>query len=276
MRSRTKLFSSTTLDQAMASRSYVWGIVEHNGWVDPRAKELAAKADLVVVAVGFNPQSETEGWDRTFELPPGQDELIQSMARENKNTIVIVTSGGGVNMAPWIDNVTGVIEAWYPEQEGGRALAEILLGEVNPSGHLAATFERRPEDNPTYNHYYPEKGSNRIVYKEGVFVGYRGYEHDHTQPLFPFGYGLSYTTLKYANLRADEHGASFEVTNTGARAGDAVAQLYVAPPDEEAVPRPPKELKGFSRVSLQPGETKLITIPLNTRSFAYYDVHGNQ
>jgi beta-glucosidase len=229
---------------------------------------------VVVLTVGFNPQSEAEGWDRTFELPPGQNELIEKVAAKNKNTIVVITSGGGVDMTPWIDKVAGVIEAWYPGQEGGKALAEILFGEVNPSGHLAATFERRWQDNPTYNNYYPAKGTNRVVYKEGVFVGYRGYEHNGTKPLFPFGYGLSYTTFKYANLKADEHGVSFDVTNTGARTGDAVAELYIAPPKTNL--RPAKELKGFSRVKLQPGETKTVTVPLNTRSFAYYDVDGKQ
>jgi beta-glucosidase len=249
------------------------GIVPEGQWVDPAAEEMAAKADAVVLAVGFNPQSETEGWDRTFELPPGQNELIEKIAAKNKNTIVVITSGGSVDMTPWIDKVAGVIEAWYPGQEGGRALTEILFGDVTPSGHLAATFERRWQDNPVYNSYYPEKGTNRIVYKEGVFVGYRGYEHNGSKPLFPFGYGLSYTTFKYSNLKADEHSVSFEVTNTGLRAGDAVAQVYIAPP-HEAVPRPPEELKGFSRVLLQPGETKPVSIPLNTRSFAYYDASG--
>lgn len=252
------------------------GIVPENAWVDPIAEQLAANADAVVVAVGFDPHSETEGWDRTFELPPGQNELIRRIAAKNKNTIVAITSGGGVDMTPWIDKVPGVIEAWYPGQEGGRALSEILSGEVDPSGHLAATFERRWEDNPTYNNYYPVPGTNRVVYKEGVFVGYRGYEHNGTKPLFPFGYGLSYTTFKYGNLKADEHKVSFDVTDAGSRAGDAVAQIYIAPPEHEAVPRPPKELKGFSRVSLQPGETRTVTVPLNTRSFAYYDVNGKE
>ena len=252
------------------------GIVPEAGWVQPGVEELAAKADAVVLAVGFTPQSETEGWDRTFELPPGQNELIKRVAAKNKNTIVVITSGGGVDMTAWIDDVAGVIEAWYPGQEGGRALPEILFGDVNPSGRLAATFERHWEDNPTFNSYYPEKGSNRVVYKEGIFVGYRGYDHNGTKPLFPFGFGLSYTTFKYSNLKADEHGASFDVTNTGSRGGDAVAELYVGAPDHSAVPRPPKELKGFSRVSLAPGETKTLKIPLNTRSFAYYDVNGKQ
>jgi beta-glucosidase len=246
-----------------------WGIVPQGTWGDSAVEELAAKADAVVVAVGFNSQSETEGWDRTFELPQGQNELIQKIAARNKNTIVVVNSGGGVDMTPWIDKVAGVIEAWYPGQEGGTALAEILFGDVNPSGHLAVTFERRWEDNPTHDNYYPEKGSNRVLYKEGIFVGYRGYEHNGTKPLFPFGYGLSYTTFRYSKLTADEHGVSFDVTNTGSLAGDAVPQVYIAP-EHSSVPRPIKELKGFSRVSLQPGETKSVKIPLNSRSFAHW------
>jgi len=245
------------------------GIIPEGGWVDSAAEELAAKADVVVIAVGFTPQSETEGWDRTFELPPGQNELIQRIAAKNKNTVVVLTSGGGVDMTSWLDKVGGVIEAWYPGQEGGTALAEILFGDVNPSGHLAATFERHWEDNPTHDNYYPEKGTNRVVYKEGVFVGYRGYEHNGTKPLFPFGYGLSYTTFKYSNLVADEHEVSFDVTNTGTRAGDAVPEVYISA-EQSSVPRPPKELKGFARVTLQPRETQKVKIPLNGRSFAYW------
>jgi beta-glucosidase len=251
------------------------GIIPQNHWVDSAAEGLAAKADIAVVGVGFDPRSETEGWDRTFQLPPGQNELIQRIAAKNKNTIVVITSGGGVDMTPWIDQVPGVVEAWYPGQEGGRALAEILFGDVNPSGHLAATFERRWEDNPVFNNYYPAKGSQRVVYQEGVFVGYRGYEHNGTQPLFPFGYGLSYTTFKFNNLSADEQAVSFDISNTGERAGDAVAELYIAP-EHSSVPRPPKELKGFARVRLKPAETKPVKIPLNTRSFAYYDVNRKQ
>ena len=251
------------------------GIIPEHEWIDPKIEELAAKADVAVIAVGFNPSTETEGWDRTFELPPGQNELIKRVAAKNKNTIVVITSGGGVDMTSWIDKVAGVVEAWYPGQEGGTALAEILLGDVNPSGHLTATFERRWEDNPTYNSYYPEKGTNKVVYKEGVFVGYRGYEHNGTKPLFPFGYGLSYTTFNFSNLKADEHGASFDVTNTGARAGDAVAEVYIGE-EHPSVPRPEKELKGFSRVPLKPGETRHVLVSFNVRSFAHYDTNGNR
>jgi beta-glucosidase len=258
------------------------GIMPQGRWVEDTAKKLAARADVVVLAVGFSPESETEGWDRTFALPPGQDELIQEIVSANKNTVVTLTSGGAVDMHAWIDRVPGVIETWYPGQEGGTALAEILFGESNPSGHLPATFERRWEDNPTHDHYYPEPRSNRIVYKEGIFVGYRGFEQNHTKPLFPFGFGLSYTTFQYANLAVKagpsvpaDFQVSFDVTNAGKLAGAAVAQLYIADA-KTGVPRPPKELKGFARVFLKPGETQRVSISLNARSFSYYDVDAKQ
>jgi len=265
------------------------GIVREGTFVLPDAKKLAAKADVVVVAVGFDPQSESEGADRTFRLPPGQDELIQEMAAANKNTIVVVTSGGGVDMNGWLDRVPALLEAWYPGQEGGKATAEILFGDVNPSGRLPATFERRWEDNPAHDSYYPSAGSNRVIYKEGVFVGYRGYEHNGTKPLFPFGYGLSYTSFKYANLAIKPAGASakhdalsapmfqvsFDVTNTGARAGADVAQIYVADLHSK-ISRPAKELKGFSRVQLKPGEMKTSTVILDGRAFSYYDADAKQ
>jgi beta-glucosidase len=259
-------------------------IVPQGSWVDSATIAMAAKADVVVLAVGFDAQSETEGWDRTFGLPPGQDELIERVAAANPRTIVVISSGGGVDMRKWIDKVSAVLQAWYPGQEGGTALAEVLLGEVNPSGHLPATFERRLEDNPAYANWFETPGTNRIEYKEGVFVGYRGFEHNGTAPLFPFGHGLSYTTFGYANVTVQQApttvGAlprwdvSFDVTNSGGRAGVAVAQVYVASP-ASAVARPPKELKGFRRVALQPGETKRVTVPLTLRSLAYYDVSGN-
>jgi beta-glucosidase len=265
------------------------GIAREGSYVLPDAKKLAAKADVVVIAVGFDPQSETEGADRTFHLPPGQDELIQEMAAANKNTIVILTSGGGADMNAWLDRVPALLEAWYPGQDGGKAAAEILFGDVNPSGRLPATFERRWEDNPVHDSYYPAAGSNRVVYKEGVFVGYRGYEHNGTKPLFPFGYGLSYTSFKYGNLAikpveadaknngisAPLYQVSFDLTNTGTRAGADVAQIYVAEAHAK-VPRPAKELKGFARINLKPGETKTATVTLDGRAFSYYDADAKQ
>jgi beta-glucosidase len=258
-----------------------FAIVDESKVVSARAKELAAKADAVVVTAGFDAESETEGGDRTFALPFGQDELIREIAAANKKTIVAVTSGGNVDASAWIDQVPGYIETWYAGQEGGTALAEALFGDINPSGHLPATFERKAEDNPTYPNYYPEADTVRVVYKEGIFVGYRGYEHNHVKPLFPFGYGLSYTTFKFANLSVKSEGTAaqatvtFDVTNTGSRAGADVAQVYLSD-DHAKVPRPAKELKGFEKVSLQPGETKHISITLDGRSFAYYDTQAKK
>jgi beta-glucosidase len=253
-------------------------IVDQKALVSARSKELASKADAVVIAAGFDADSEGEGADRTFDLPFGQDELIQEIAPLNKNTILAITSGGNVETAKWIDKVPAYLELWYPGEAGGTALAEVLFGEVNPSGHLPATFERRAEDNPTYANYYPEDDSKKVTYKEGIFVGYRGYEKNGVKPLFPFGYGLSYTTFKLANLSvtpdasaAGNYAVGFDVTNTGDRAGATVAQVYVAD-DHTSVSHPAKQLKGFSRVTLKPGETQHVTVPLDARAFAYYDV----
>jgi beta-glucosidase len=265
------------------------GIALEGSYVFPDAKKLAAKSDVVVVAVGFDPDSEGEGADRTFRLPPGQDELIQEMCAANKNVIVLLTSGGGADMNDWMDRVPALLEVWYPGQEGGKAAAEILFGEVNPSGHLPATFERHWEDNPAHDTYYPSEGTTRVIYKEGVFVGYRGYERNGTKPLFPFGYGLSYTTFKYANLSirsadanaksdglaAPIYQVSFDVTNTGTTEGADVGQVYVSD-SHSTVPRPAKELKGFARIRLQPGERKTATVILDARSFAYYDANAKQ
>ena len=252
-----------------------FAIVSPEAVVSPRALELAGKADVVVVEAGFESNSEGEGGDRTFALPYGQDQLIEAMTAANKKTIVTITAGGNVDSSAWIGKVPALLQTWYAGQEGGRALAEILLGEVNPSGHLPATFERRAEDNPTYKNYYPEPGSKDVYYKEGIFVGYRGYEKNKVKPLFPFGYGLSYTTFKFGKVTATPEGAgatvTFDVTNTGKVKGADVAQVYVS--DTHAkVPRPARELKGFARVELGPGETKSVSIKLDARAFAFYDV----
>jgi beta-glucosidase len=260
-----------------------FAIVRADKVVNERAKQLAAKADVVMVAAGYNNSSESEGGDRTFSLPYGQDELIQAMADANKKVIVSVTSGGNVDSTAWLDRVPVWLETWYAGQEGGRALAEILFGDVNPAGHLPETWERRLEDNPTYENYYPEPGTKRVVYKEGIFVGYRGYEHNHVKPLFPFGYGLSYTTFKFANLAVGPKSAganpqvnvTFDVTNTGSRKGAEVAQVYVSD-DHAKVPRPERELKGFERVMLSPGETKHVSVALDARSFAYWDPNASK
>jgi len=260
------------------------GIVRAGQFVSDNAKKLAASADVVVVAAGFDPETEAESADRTFRLPLGQDELIKEMAAANKNTIVVMTSGGSVDMNAWLDRVPALVQAWYPGQEGGTALAEILFGDMNPSGRLPVTFERRWEDNPVHDSYYPEAGTKRVVYKEGVFVGYRGYEHNGTKPLFPFGFGLSYTTFSYSNLSIKQlsnsasglrYEVSFDVKNTGTREGADVAQVYVGDTHTK-VPRPAKELKGFFKLNLRPGETRKVSVILDSRALSYYDVNAKQ
>ncbi|HEV3207193.1 MAG TPA: glycoside hydrolase family 3 C-terminal domain-containing protein [Terriglobales bacterium] len=254
-----------------------FGIVRPEELVKAEAKAVAAKADAVVVAVGFDQSSEGESADRMFALPPGQDELIKQIAAVNKNTVVVVTSGGGVDMSAWVDGVPGLLQAWYPGQEGGTALAQLLFGDYSPSGKLPLTMERRWEDNPAHDTYYPKGGDKKVVYSEGVFIGYRGYEKSGVKPLFPFGYGLSYTTFAYKNLTVSPAGGDqqavvhFDLTNTGSRAGAEVAEVYVGD-RHSSVPRPLKELKGFAKVSLSPGETKQVTVNLDRRAFSYYDV----
>ncbi len=247
--------------------------------VSTKAIAMASKADVVLVSAGYAQESESEGGDRTFSLPYGQDELIQAMAQANPKTIVAVTSGGNVDSRAWLSSVPAFIEDWYGGQEGGHALAEILFGDFNPSGHLPATFERAPEDNPTYAHYYPNPGDKKVVYSEGIFVGYRGYEKNTTTPLFPFGFGLSYTTFSFSNLHVSPSGSgptatvTFDVTNTGSRAGAEVAQVYVTD-NHPKVERPAHELKGFERVDLKPGETKHVSIDLDSRAFSFYDTQA--
>jgi beta-glucosidase len=254
-----------------------FGIVRPEELVSAEAKAVAARTDAVVVAVGFDPSTEGESADRMFVLPPGQDDLINQIAAINKNTVAVVTSGGGVDMTPWVDHVPGLFQAWYPGQEGGTALAQLIFGDTGPSGKLPITIERRWEDNPAHDTYYPKGADKEVAYTDGVFVGYRGYDRSGVKPLFPFGYGLSYTTFTYKNLSVSQASATgavevhFDVTNTGSRAGAEVAEVYVG--DRHAsVPRPLKELKGFSKVSLSAGETKQVTVTLDRRAFSYYDV----
>jgi beta-glucosidase len=252
------------------------GIVQEGTLVSQSAIDLAKKADAVVVAVGYDQDIETEGADREFQLPPGQEELIQKIAAVNPNTIVTITSGGSVDASRWVDKVSALLQNWYPGQEGGTALAEVLFGDVNPSGRLPISWEKNLTDNPSYAYYYPTPGTLTVPYKDDVFVGYRGYEHNGVKPLFPFGFGLSYTSFKYAGLKirpaaaAGAYEVSFDVKNTGTRAGADVAQVYVSE-DHPQVARPPQELKGFARVVLEPGQTRHVTVPLDARSFTWYD-----
>ena len=241
--------------------------------------QAAKDADAVVVSAGFGPFTESEGYDRTYELPAGQLRLIQAVATANPRTIVVLNGGGGMEWQGWLDKVPAVLHAWYPGQDGGRAVAEILFGAVNPSGKLPMTFEKRLEDNPSSPTFLREADNNdkKVVYGEGIFVGYRGYDQGKIEPQFCFGHGLSYTTFEYGNLSVSPKKgsggetvtATFAVKNTGQRAGAEVAQLYVSDPGCR-IPRPPKELKGFERVMLNPGESKTVTIKLDRRAFSFF------
>jgi beta-glucosidase len=250
------------------------GVVRSEETVTGNLLALARKADAVILGVGFDPSTEGEGFDRTFELPGAQDVLIQAVSAVNKNTIVVVNAGGNVDMHAWIDRVPALLYAWYPGQEGGTALAQILFGEYSPSGKLPVSFERRLADGATYQSYYPPAGSKRVAYTEGVFLGYRHFDRTGLKPLFPFGYGLSYTRFRYGNVRTQrgrgDVTVSFTIKNVGNREGAEVAEVYVgAPPSQVA--RPVKELKGFVKLNLKPGEEKPGTVTLDRRAFAYYD-----
>ena len=254
------------------------GFIPATGGALEDAAAAAAKADAALVFVGASDELESEGKDRdSLELPAGQDELIEAVAGANKNTIVVLQIGSPALMSKWLGKVRGVVQAWYPGQEGGRAIADVLLGRVNPSGKLPVTFPKRWEDSPAYGHYPGANG--RVDYAEGIFVGYRGFDKNKIAPLFPFGHGLSYTTFAYSNLAVDvknpsalapEVSVSFDVKNTGERAGAEIAQLYVRD-ERPKVERPEQELKGFSRVELAPGETKRVTLSLDRSAFAYWD-----
>jgi beta-glucosidase len=237
-----------------------------------------AAADAVVVCVHTN---ETEGADRPYALPAEQEQLIADATAANPHVVVILEAGGNVAMKNWIDKVPALVDGWFPGQAGGTAIAEILFGDTNPSGHLPDTFEKDWPDSPAFGHY---PGKAQVDYVEGIYVGYRWYDKKKIQPRFEFGRGLSYTTFEMKNLKLDNvalahmpiaFNANLDITNTGSRAGAVVAQLYVRPPGDESVDRPVQELKGFSRVELKPGETRQVSIPLDSRSFAHWDVESH-
>jgi beta-glucosidase len=262
------------------------GIRSVDELVSPEVAKLASMADAAVVSVGFGPSTESEGFDRTYALPWGQDQLVQTVSAANKNTIVTVTAGGGVDTHRWIASVPALLHNWYPGQEGGTAISEILFGARSPEGHLPISFEHSWEENPVHNNYYPAPvpagQTPHVQYAEGVFLGYRYYTTMNKQPLFPFGFGMSYTTFAFSNLKVSPETASadgpitvtFDVENTGSRAGATVAQLYVGNPSAK-IKRPLKELKGYQKVRIEPGVTQHVTLTLDKRSLAYWDVTSN-
>ncbi len=241
-----------------------------------QAVEAAKKAKVAVVFAGLPDEYESEGYDRKhMSLPACQNKLIEAVAKANPNTVVVLHNGSPVEM-PWINEVKGVVEAYLGGQAVGAAVVSVLYGDVNPSGHLAETFPLKLEDNPSYLSYGGEKDIDD--YNEGIFVGYRYYDKKKAEVLFPFGHGLSYTTFEYENLRVSSKNISDKdtltvtvtVKNTGKRFGKAVTQLYVGDV-ESTVFRPVRELKGFEKTPLEPGEAKDVTFTLDKRAFAYWN-----
>ncbi len=241
------------------------------------AVAVARHSDVAVVVVGNSPKLEGEGFDRkSMDLPAGQDELIEAIAGANRNTIVVIAAGAPVTMTRWIGRVSAVVYAWYGGQEAGHAIGDVLFGAVNPSGKLPVTFPKALQDSPAYGHY---PGENlHVEYAEGIYVGYRWFDKHDVEPLFPFGHGLSYTTFDYGQLKISPGriavgkavGVSVSVRNSGTRAGAEVAQLYLQQPPSR-VDRPVKELKGFRRVMLQPGETQTVSFTLDKAAMSFYD-----
>ena len=249
---------------------------------NPGAIKSLQDADYIVICLGHNNLTEKENHDRTFELPEGQLELLYNILKYNKNVIAVVNGGGAIEMASWMKDVKAILMAWYPGQQGGQAVAEIITGKVNPSGKLPCSFETKWEDNPCYDSYYENvdriRTSNinpysRVEYREGLFIGYRGYDKTGVKPLFPFGFGLSYTTFEYSGLEiaqdGDEFVVSYNVKNTGKIAGAEVSQVYVKD-NESSLIRPEKELKGFDKTYLKPGETKRVSVRLGEEAFRMF------
>jgi beta-glucosidase len=262
-----------------AELSYAEGY-SAGGGSDPALVEQAVKgarsADVALLYISLPESKESEGYDRPdLDLTPQQVTLIKAVTAVQPKTVVILNNGAPVVMGDWINGAAAVLEAWMMGQAGGGAIADVLYGRVNPSGKLAETFPRRLTDTPAHLNF--PGGSGEVRYGEGLFIGYRYYDARQIPAQFPFGYGLSYTTFAYSNPKVsaetfkdvDGVTVSVDVTNTGKVAGKEVVQAYVHDRKSGLV-RPPKELKAFAKVALQPGETKTVTLPLDFRAFAYY------
>ena len=245
------------------------------------AVAAAKAAETALVFVGRNGEWDTEGSDLLdIKLPGRQDELVRAVAAVNPRTVVVLQTGGPVEM-PWLDDVAAVLEAWYPGQEAGNAIADVLTGAAEPGGRLPQSFPVKWNDNPVHSQdreIYPGL-AGKVRYEEGVFIGYRHYDRQGIAPLFPFGFGLSYTRFALSDFIVEDAafvadgtvGVRVTVTNTGERAGSEVVQLYVGDP-VASVPRPKKELKAFAKVHLKPGEAREVRLTLKDRDFAFYSV----
>ena len=275
--------TTTTLYQGLASLGKGYKVTLMD-WQNIDAKALA-KASAVIVAVGFNHDTESEGFDRSYALPEGQNELISKVAAINPNVLVVANSGGEFDVTPWLESVKGLLLAWYGGQESGRALADIISGKVSPSGHLPFTFWGSEEANPASKYYAVQTSPKRewfqtfdpqprTEYKEGVFVGYRGVERFGVKPLFPFGFGLTYSNFEYSNASVETvpygYYVTFTVKNTGNCTAAVVPQVYVSKVNPK-VARPARELKGYDKVVLAKGESRKVKILVTPEAFGRYD-----
>lgn len=242
-------------------------------------------ADVAVVVVGLHhrPGGDSENWDRKhLNLPKKQIQLIKDTAKKNKNTLVVLVSGSPVAMSEWIDDVPVVLQAWYAGMEGGHALADIIFGDVNPSGKLPITFPKQLSDSPAHKNENTFPGKDKVFYEEDIFVGYRHFDTQKIEPLFPFGFGLSYSEFEYSNLILDKHELhkgdtltiEVDVKNISECKGAEVIQLYVSEV-HSAVERPIKELKGFEKIILKAGELKTCRLQIQTKDLAYFDVQSD-
>ncbi|HQI10181.1 MAG TPA: glycoside hydrolase family 3 C-terminal domain-containing protein [Fervidobacterium sp.] len=241
-----------------------------------RAVEIAKNSNVAIVFAGLPEHYESEGYDRKhMSLPEAHNLLIEEVAKVQPNVVVVLSNGSPVEI-PWVNSVKGILESYLGGQASGGAVADILFGIVNPSGKLAETFPKKLSDNPSYLNF-PGEG-DRVEYREGIFVGYRYYDKKQMEPLFPFGHGLSYTTFEYSNMWVSRREMNDDETvevrvrvkNTGNVKGKEIVQLYVRD-CESTVNRPEKELKGFEKVELEPGEEKIVSFILDKRAFAYYN-----
>jgi len=239
----------------------------NSAFSEPASKDLVSKAKAVIVAVGLNSRLESEGQDHAFELPSDQTQLILDLAKLNRNVVVVNYSGGALDVSPWIDRVGAFVQAWYPGQNGNESIADLLLGRQNFSGKLPITWPHSLKGS-YYEKAYPPV-NNQIDYLEGIYMGYRGVGKTVRKPLFAFGSGLSYSSFRLETPKRTGNSLSLEVTNTGKISGAETVQVYAE--YDGAVPMPVRALAGYSKVSLEPGQRKTVTVSLDPRLNQYWD-----